>query len=107
MFSWLVTSLVSESFVEPRECKPDLQDHGLKAFSGDDASVQRGNLQEIHLEETAVSWIRRKLFLGTPTSAAKGARDEYCGALCHPPVGARSFPEQVRFRKDLPPLAPV
>ena len=38
--------------------KAALQEHSLKAFYGDDASAQPGNLQEVMLHETAVSWIR-------------------------------------------------
>ena len=35
-----------------------LSTNGLKAFNGDDASAQPGNLQELLLHETTVSWIR-------------------------------------------------
>ncbi len=35
-----------------------LREHGLKAFMGADASAQPGNLQELLLHETAVSWMR-------------------------------------------------
>ena len=40
--------------------KAALREHGLKAYYGDDASVQPGNLQEVMLHETAVAWIRRR-----------------------------------------------
>jgi len=37
-----------------------LAEHDFKAFCGDDASHQPGNLQELLLHETSVSWIRRR-----------------------------------------------
>ena len=40
--------------------KGALEEHGLKAYYGDDASIQPGNLQEIMLHETAVAWVRRR-----------------------------------------------
>ena len=40
------------------EFKNALNEHSLKAFNGDDASAQPGNLQDFLLHETAVSWIR-------------------------------------------------
>ena len=40
--------------------KAALAEHDLKAYYGDDASIQPGNLQEIMLHETAVAWIRRR-----------------------------------------------
>ncbi len=42
------------------EYKAALREHGLKAFYGDDASRQPGNLQEVMLHETSVAWIRRR-----------------------------------------------
>ena len=38
-----------------------LKTHGLRALLGEDASVQPGQLQELMLHETAVSWIRERL----------------------------------------------
>ena len=42
------------------EYKAALRDYGLKAFNGDDGSKQPGNLQEVMLHETSVSWIRHR-----------------------------------------------
>ena len=42
------------------EYKAALQEHGLRAYYGDDASIQPGSLQEVLLHETAVAWIRRR-----------------------------------------------
>ena len=40
--------------------KAAVREHGLKTFYGDNASRQPGNLQDILLHETSVSWIRRR-----------------------------------------------
>ena len=37
-----------------------LREHGLRAYYGNDASVQPGSLQEVMLHETSVAWIRRR-----------------------------------------------
>ena len=37
-----------------------LKAHDLKTYYKDDAGQQPGNLQEVMLHETAVSWIRRR-----------------------------------------------
>ena len=37
-----------------------LAEHSLQAYNGDDGSKQPGNLQEVLLHETAVSWIRHR-----------------------------------------------
>ena len=38
-----------------------MKDAKIKAFWGDDASVQPSHLQEVMLHETAVAWLRRRL----------------------------------------------
>ena len=63
------------------EFKGALQQHGLTAFWGNDASKQPGNLQEVHLHETAVSWIRHRLTLTTPANAEKETRQQYTRRL--------------------------
>lgn len=63
------------------EFKAALRYNGLKAFWGEDASAQPGNLQEIHLHETAVSWIRRRLTASIPCSASQETRVEYVARL--------------------------
>ena len=40
------------------EYKDALRENSLRAYYGDDAKAQPGNLQEVMLHETAVSWIR-------------------------------------------------
>ena len=53
---------------------------GFKAFWGDNASVQPGQMQEVMLHETAVAWLRRRLTESLParcweeTPSAFGAR---------------------------------
>lgn len=61
--------------------KTALRDNGLRAFWGDDASAQPGNLQEMMLHETAVSWIRHRLVHSTPKSPAQETRCEYTARL--------------------------
>jgi hypothetical protein len=57
--------------------KAALRLNDLKAFWGDDASAQPGNLQEMMLHETAVAWIRHRLTLSTPKEPAEETRCEY------------------------------
>ena len=60
--------------------KAALREHGLKAYYGDDASIQPGSLQEVMLHETSVAWIRRREAVTLPrqpwneTVAEFGAR---------------------------------
>ena len=44
-----------------RGYKAMLQENGLKTYYKDDAGILPGNLQEVLLHETAVSWIRQSL----------------------------------------------
>jgi len=41
-----------------RKFKAALDEHSLKAYYGDSAAEQPGNMQDVLLHETAVSWIR-------------------------------------------------
>ena len=41
--------------------KKALKEHGLRAFWGQDASIQPGQLQEVMLHETAMAWVRERL----------------------------------------------
>jgi len=58
-----------------------LRDHRFKAALGDDASVQPGNLQELMLHETAVSWIRLRLGKTVPAKPWEETRAEYAARL--------------------------
>ena len=49
--------------------KTALQEHSLKAFHPENASMQPGRLQELMLHETAVSWIRHRENNTRPPSA--------------------------------------
>ena len=92
------------------EFEEALQESGLKAFWGEDASAQPGQLQEIHLHETAVSWLRHRLTTSTPASAAKETREEYTARLkaccadinatCDVDALSRSFPKRVQLVVD-------
>ena len=46
--------------------RESLRDHGLKAFMGEDASVQPGCLQDGMLHETAMAWVRERLTKTVP-----------------------------------------
>ena len=48
-----------------------LKEHGLRAFFRHDASIQPGQLQEIMLHDTAVSWVRERLSKTLPNKSWK------------------------------------
>ena len=48
------------------EYKSALESRGLRAFHGDDASIQPGSLGDLMLHETAVAWIRIQEGLTSP-----------------------------------------
>ena len=57
--------------------KAALHGNDLKSFWGDDASALPGKLQEVHLHETAVSWLRYQLMISIPNVEWKEAREQY------------------------------
>ena len=59
------------------EYKHALHENGLQAFMGNNASKQPGNLQEVMLHETAVSWLRHQLQLTLPRQPWKETREQY------------------------------
>ena len=56
--------------------KSALHGNDLKPFWGDDASIQPGKLQEVHLHETAVSWLRHQLMISIPNAEWKEPREQ-------------------------------
>ena len=86
--------------------KAALRLHHLRAFFGDDASVQPGQLQEVMLHETAVSWMRVRLAQTLPrrcweeTLEAYRARLKTCAAHINDTFDVaglcRELPERVR-----------
>ena len=58
-----------------------LSEHNFKAVFGNDASMQPGNLQELMLHETAVSWIRLRLGRSIPPRAWEETREAYASRL--------------------------
>ena len=66
-----------------------LRAHGLKAFFGDDASIQPGQLQDFLLHETAMAWMRDRLKKTKPRQAWTETVDAYrsrlkaCAAYCN------------------------
>ena len=63
------------------EYKSALATHGFKAFAGDDARVQPGNLQEAMLHETAVAWVRTRLDRTLPKRPWEEDDDAYAKRL--------------------------
>ena len=61
--------------------KEALSEHSLKAYYGDNASVQPGNLQEVLLHETAVAWVRRREAVSQPLRPWKETPAEYAARL--------------------------
>ena len=61
--------------------KAALKEHRFKAALGDNGSVQPGNLQELMLHETAVSWIRLRLARSVPAKAWEETREAYATRL--------------------------
>ena len=58
-----------------------LKEHNLRAFFGEDASIQPGQLQEVMLHETAVSWMRSRLERTVPKRAWDETVDAYRSRL--------------------------
>ena len=58
-----------------------LRAHGLQAFFATDASVQPGQLQELMLHETVVSWLRRRLAKTLRRSPWEETSEEYGARL--------------------------
>ena len=54
-----------------------LRTHGLQAFFATDASIQPGQLQELMLHETAVSWMRTRLARTTPRMSWEETPEQY------------------------------
>ena len=50
----------------PQEFKAALREHNLKAFHGEDASIQPGQSGDLWPHETSVSWLRHRLKLTLP-----------------------------------------
>ena len=53
----------------------------MKAFHGDDASVQPGNSGDLWLHETAVSWVRHRLRLTLPREPWNESEQEFGARL--------------------------
>ena len=60
-----------------------LRDNGLRAFFSREASLQPGQLQEVLLHETAVSWLRDRLSKTLPHKAWEETVDQYRARLKH------------------------
>lgn len=58
-----------------------LRRSGFRALQGDNAGQQCGNLGDMMLHETAVSWLRDLMTKSTPKNAQNESRDEYVSRL--------------------------
>lgn len=76
-----------KGFFNPRtaqitsEFKAASVEHDLKIFMRDNAKMQPGNLQEVMLHETAVSWMRRRLAKTAPKKPEDETVDQYSARL--------------------------
>ena len=61
--------------------KAALQENNLKTYYRDDAGQQPGNLQEVLLHETAVSWIRRREALNRMTKPWEETPEQFATRL--------------------------
>jgi hypothetical protein len=59
------------------EYKAGLQSVGLRAFMGEDAGRQPGDLQDLMLHETAVAWMRALLQTSCPARPWQESREDY------------------------------
>ena len=59
------------------EFKRALRENRLKAFHGDDASVQPGRSGDLWLHETAVSWVRHRLRVTLPAEPWEETEDAF------------------------------
>ena len=92
------------------EFKGALREHGLRTVMGEDAGKQPGQLQEMPLHETAVSWLRRRLGRSVPAECWKETREQYGARLkrCCDQVNhdldvddlCRAFPKRLKKLDD-------
>ena len=54
-----------------------LQEHGLRAFMGQDAARQPGDLKELTLQETAMAWVNNRLKVTRPAKAWEETEAEF------------------------------
>ncbi len=60
-----------------KEFKEALEEHELEAVMGNSGSAQPGQLQDVLLHETAISWLRRRLAETEPAKSWLETREEY------------------------------
>ncbi len=94
-----------------KEFKEALGTHSLTCIMGDDASGQPGNLQDVLLHETAVSWLRLRLTASTPARCWEETPVQYTSRLkrCCDDVNqnlkvddlCNAWPKRIRKVRDL------
>ena len=66
--------------IQEKYCEA-LREHGLKAFFGQDAAVQPGQMPDVMLHETAVAWLRLRLTKTLPRRSWEESLDDYRARL--------------------------
>ena len=103
-FYFPATGRITEPF------KNALEEHRLDGILGDNAQAQPGNMQEVLLHETAVSWMRLRLARTNPQRSWLETREQYGARLkrCCEEVNAeldveglcRDFPKRIKLLRD-------
>ena len=92
------------------EFKAALREQGLRTVMGEDAVKQPGQLQEVLLHETAVSWLRCRLGRSAPAQSWLETREQYGARLkrCCDEINkdldvddlCRAFPKRCKLLDD-------
>ena len=86
--------------------KEALRANGLKAFFGDNASVQPGQLQDFLLHETAMAWMRDRLKKTLPRKPWEETAEQYvsrlkkCAEHCNNKYEIENLCKEVPWRVD-------
>ena len=86
--------------------KEALRANGLKAFFGDNASVQPGQLQDFLLHETAMAWMRDRLKKTLPRKPWDETAEQYvsrlkkCAEHCNNKYDIENLCKEVPWRVD-------
>ena len=84
------------------EFKRALKEHGLKAFHGDDASIQQGSSGDLWPRETSVSWVRRRCVVTLPADPWEEAEEELGARLKAAAAWVNQHHDVEGFCKEMP-----
>ena len=79
-----------------------LQEHGLRASMGEDASRQPGDLKELMLHETAMAWVANRLKVTRPAKAWEETEAEFGERLRGVAEYINTHYDVESLRKDFP-----